>query len=65
MLNNGEAYKKVRFAFQKKLKNHMRPSMRADRKKKYTYIGVGDSISIKFVGGNVGTSTQIHGSAIT
>ena len=61
MLNNGEAHKKVRFAFQKKLKSHMRPSMRADRKKIYTCISVGDSISIKFVGGDVGTSTQILG----
>jgi hypothetical protein len=33
-LNNNEANKKVRFAFQKKLKSHMCPSTRADRKEK-------------------------------
>jgi len=64
MLNNGEAHKKVRFAFQKKLKSHMRPSIRADRKK-YAYISVDDSISIILVGGDVGKSTQVLGSAIT
>jgi hypothetical protein len=60
-LNNSEAHKTVRFAFQKKLKSHMCPSMRAGRKKTDT----GDPISIKFVGGDVSTSTQTLASVIT